>query len=174
MKNKFIFISFILLTVILSKCKKKEVIQQEESISNVKVLKKSLSYFCDGNSNTKFGVKVDNGQIFCAKYPEIFPKIDTDKQLKMYYGFNDCCAAIYFRTINFNEKATSDIVIMRFGTLDGTINFQNYSSDVPNGKLTIVNIIDKKLSGEFEAKINFNNKDFSIVGNFKDVQFEGL
>ena len=174
MKNIFVHISALMLMVALSDCKKKEEIQQEDSISNVKVLKKNLSYFCESNSTTKFGIKVDNGQIICAKYPEIFPKINSDKQLIMYYGFNDCCAGIYFRTLNFNKSATSDIIIMQFGTLDKTINFQNYSSNIPNGRLTIVNLIDKKLSGEFEAKINFNNKDYSILGNFKDVQFEGL
>jgi hypothetical protein len=174
MKKKSKYLVFFLLIMILSSCKKKEVLQKEEIIDNIKISRKSLSYFCEANLENKFGIKIDNGSIICAKYPEIRPKIDSDKQLNMYYGFNNCCASIYFRTVNFNENATSDIIILRFGTIDEVIDFQNYTSNTPNGKLTIVNVNEKKLSGEFEAKITFNKKDYTIKGNFKDIQIDGL
>lgn len=158
--NKLLLkVSLLLTSILLLNCDKNSIEKQVKSLC----------------SSTNFGVMVNGGDILCAKGSEL-SKFKADGELEIFYTFNNCCAGIYFETINFKKSGTSDLSILRFGTPDQKIDFwSNNVSKVSNGKITVNKIKENKLSASFTA--SFTDKkgnNVNIEGNFKDIVVEGL
>lgn len=159
----------ILLFIIIS-CKKSETV------------KPKIEYLCLSDNlpsyNHQFGVKID-GVTYCSNFREIFPKIDKDHELKMYYllsnSSNECCAgSIYFQTIGFRRMGISPLKILYLLNSDNKLRYEDFNNKIADGSINIVSISNGLVSGEFESKIVVNGKTHEIYGNFKDVPVENI